>query len=221
MGVSRWKKPLCPPNVSAETVAMVRWGMVIDLKRCNGNGACTVACKAEQATPPGIWYAPVIEKETGKFPNAKRLFLPVLCNHCKDPPCLQACPSGAIVKRQDGIVHVEDETCIGSRACIAACPYGAMFFDDQQEGYFAPGLTPFEQAGYPRREKGVAMKCNFCVHRIDKGLQPACVETCPTRARIVGDLDDPESEASQMVRARPNFVLRPECKTDPSVIYLV
>ncbi len=200
---------------------MVRWGMVIDLKRCNGNAACAVACKAEQATPPGIWYAPVVEKEVGKYPNVKRLFLPVLCNHCKNPPCVKACPSGSLSKRADGIVHVNEDVCIGSRACVAACPYGEVFFDGKQEGYFATGLTPYEMQGYARRQKGVALKCNFCVHRVDKGLQPACVETCPTRARIFGDLDDPESETSQIIKSRSHFVLRPEAGTEPSVVYLV
>lgn len=198
---------------------MARWGMVIDLASCVGCYACSVACKAENGTPPGVWYAPVYEKEIGTYPTAKRVFLPTLCFHCKEPLCMKACPTGAITKRADGIVLVDQEKCCGSRACIAACPYGALSFVEEQQGAFGEELTPFEKA-FANHSAGTAQKCTFCAHRIDQGnYEPACVQTCPTRCRIFGDLDDPNSEISKVMRERNGVQPRPEAGTDPSVYY--
>ncbi|MXW88539.1 MAG: 4Fe-4S dicluster domain-containing protein, partial [Acidimicrobiaceae bacterium] len=111
---------------------MTRWGMVIDAARCVGCQACTVACKTENQSPLDAWYAPVIEWEEGEFPDATLNYLPVLCNHCEDAPCVTACPSGALTRRDDGIVMADEDVCIGSRACMTACPYGALhFFEDR------------------------------------------------------------------------------------------
>jgi len=198
---------------------MPRWGMIIDLDRCVGCYACSVACKAENGTPPGVWYAPVYEKEVGTYPTFKRVFLPTLCFHCKEPLCMKACPTAAISKRADGIVLVDQEKCCGSRACVAACPYGALTYVEKQEGAFGKELTPFEKAFGNHRE-GTAQKCTFCVHRIDQGnYEPACVQTCPTRCRIFGDLYDPNSEVSRVIRERDGAQPRPETGTDPSVYY--
>src|SRR3990172_2467528 len=127
-------------------------GMVIDLKRCIGCHACTVACKLENATPPGVFWTRVLEVETGKYPLAKRSFVPVLCNHCQDAPCLRACPSGATTQREsDGFVLGE------------------------LRSYYPAGFTPFEEAGYQRHQKGTVSKCSFCKDRLEQGLLPACV----------------------------------------------
>lgn len=200
---------------------MTRWGMVIDLSTCVGCYACTMACKVENGTPAGIWYAPVFEKETGHFPNVKRTFIPTLCMHCEDPPCLKACPTGAVRKREDGIVWVNEEVCCGSRACVAACPYGAMHFYAERSSEFGGELTPLEEVNLAKWTVGTVQKCTFCVHRIDQGrYEPACVETCPAKCRIFGDLDDPRSEVSRLIRNRNGGPPREELGTRPSVYYL-
>jgi molybdopterin-containing oxidoreductase family iron-sulfur binding subunit len=200
---------------------MARLGMIIDLARCVGCDACTIACKTENSTPPGIYYAPVFRKEVGKFPQAKVMFLPTLCMHCADAPCMKACPTGAISKREkDGIVLVDQDKCCGSKACIAACPYGALHFYEEEKGHYGEELTAPEKRGFKKYSPGTAQKCTFCVHRVDQGLEPACVTTCPTHCRIFGDLDDPESEVSRLMRERNSIALRPDAGTNPSVRYL-
>jgi molybdopterin-containing oxidoreductase family iron-sulfur binding subunit len=195
--------------------------MIIDLARCVGCDACTVACQTENGTPPGIHYAPVYRKEVGKFPQAKVVFLPTLCMHCADAPCMKACPTGAISKREkDGIVLVDQDQCCGSKACIIACPYGALHFYEEKAGHYGQDLTAPEQLGLEKFTPGTVQKCTFCVHRVDKGLEPACVITCPTHCRIFGDLDDPESEVSRLSRERNVVSLRPDAGTNPSVRYL-
>lgn len=200
---------------------MPHWGMVIDLDRCIGCYACTVACHVENGSPPGIWYAPVYEREIGVFPHVKRLFLPTLCMHCEDPACMKACPSKAISRRADGIVLVDQDVCCGTRACVAACPYGAMHYYEEGEGDFGRELTPFEQLVHGKFQAGTVQKCTFCVHRIDQGiLTPACVESCPTACRVFGDLDDPSSAPSKLISNHNGFALRPEAGTSPSVRYV-
>jgi len=199
---------------------MTRLGMVIDLERCVGCHSCAMACKVENGTPKGTLWGRVLEKEIGTYPSAKRVFLPVLCNHCKTPACKEVCPSGATVQREDGIVTVDYDKCIGCRYCVMACPYNIRVFMDSVDGYFDQGLTPYEQARYQEWQTGTVTKCTFCAHRVDKGQQPRCVETCPCAARTFGDLDDPNSEVSKLIRERNGQTLRPEVGTDPSVYYL-
>jgi len=198
---------------------MARYGMVIDLNICIGCNACAVACKAEHATPPGIFFGKVLEKEVGKYPAARRVFLPVLCNHCARPACMDVCPTGATWKRQDGVVLVDYDLCIGCRSCMEACPYGPRSFYKEADTYYADVKTPFEES-QQRYPEGVVMKCNFCVDRIDRGLDPACVATCPTECRIFGDLDDPESPVARLAAEKKARPLLAEKGLEPSVFYI-
>ena len=208
--------------------------MVIDLAKCVGCDACTVACKIENKSPGRIFYAPVLHAEVGKFPKARRVFIPTLCMHCDDPPCMKSCAAKAITKRSDGIVLVDEEKCVGSKACIPACPYGAMnFFDESQSLLYSEGPTPFDELAQAKFRIGTAQKCTFCNHRIDPGLEkglkpgidrdatPACVITCPTQCRIFGDLSDKDSAPSKLLGSREHISLRPEAGTGPNVLFLL
>jgi molybdopterin-containing oxidoreductase family iron-sulfur binding subunit len=202
---------------------MPRLGMVIDLKRCIGCNACTLACKQENGTPEGVHYARVITREVGAYPQTRRTFLPVLCNHCDDAPCAQACPSGATWIRNDGLVMVEREKCIGCRACAVACPYMNRHFLEKgllEHGYSTDGLSPYEAIKFAEFEEGTMTKCTLCAHRVDQGLEPACVITCPTDARIFGDLEPEDGKLQKLIRERKGWTLLPECNTKPSVFYL-
>lgn len=198
----------------------MRWGMVIDLKRCIGCYGCQLACKAEHGTPPGVFFARVLKQEEGQYPTVRQLSLPVLCNHCEDAPCIAACPTGASFKWEDGIVDIDHDLCVGCRACMMACPYTNRYFNDQPQHYFPQGMTPYEEARTQRHEQNVVMKCNFCRDRVRTGKPPACVANCPTIARTFGDLDDPLSEISVLIKERGGFTLHPELGTGPAVYYL-
>lgn len=176
-----------------------RYAMVIDLRRCFGCHACSVACKAEQDVPLGFFKNWVIQTEKGRYPLVRRQFVPVLCNHCEHPPCVKACPTRSTVQRADGIVTQEAATCIGCSYCIQACPYGMKYKDPQTK---------------------TAQKCDLCVHRVEQGMLPACVNTCNARARIFGDLNDPDSAVSRLIATNPVANLRPEMGTDPRVFYI-
>ena len=213
----------------------MRWGMVIDLKRCIGCYSCQVACKQEHFLPPDMFWGRVLVGEIGKYPSVQKQIYPVLCNHCKDAPCVESCPTGATIRREDGVVIINPNECTGCRYCLVACPYQARSFYDEEKEYFpGQGLTDLEIAGsklYPL-QKGTMLKCNFCAERIDNGLQhmlkpgvdreatPACVISCPARARYFGDLDDPDSEVSELIREKKGEQLKPDFETDPSVYYL-
>lgn len=176
-----------------------RWGMVIDLRKCFGCHACAIACKTEFDVPLGYWKSWVRYTERGTFPNVQRFFLPLLCNQCENPPCVDVCPTGATYKRKDGIVAQSEKDCIGCKACVQGCPYGARYSDPK---------------------KKVAQKCDFCVHRLEQGKLPSCVNTCNARARIVGDLNDPNSEISKVIAKNKVQALRTELGTDPRVFYI-
>lgn len=192
--------PASSVAAAKNTRTVARYGMLIDLRKCVGCQACSIACKAEFDVPLGVNRSWVEYTEKGTFPNVGRSFLPRLCNHCDDPPCVFVCPTGATYKReQDGVVVVDTGQCIGCKYCVQACPYDARF------------LNPVTK---------VADKCDFCIHRISKGLVPSCVNTCPAGARIFGDLNDPKSEISTMISKNPVSVLRPDMGTAPNVYYI-
>ena len=199
----------------------MKYGMVIDLRRCIGCYGCQVSCKAEHATPPGVFFARVVKRETGTYPNVLKVFLPMLCMHCDNPPCEEVCPTGATFKRPDGIVDIDRGICVGCRYCMQACPYEARYFHAKERFYFdGQGPTEYEATGYQQHPTGVVMKCNFCAHRLERGELPSCVVTCPARARTFGDLDDPESEVNRLIKDRGGAPLHPELGTGPSVYYL-
>ncbi len=176
----------------------LKWAKVIDHDRCIGCHACTTACKSENEVPLSVTRTYVKYADVGVFPQARRAFQVTRCNQCENAPCATACPTSAMHRRSDGIVDFDKSICIGCKACMAACPYDAIF------------INPDDHA---------AEKCNFCAHRIDVGLEPACVVVCPTEAILVGDLNDPDSKVSQIVNREPVSVRRPEKDTKPKLFY--
>jgi Fe-S-cluster-containing dehydrogenase component/formate-dependent nitrite reductase membrane component NrfD len=178
---------------------MATYGFAIDLRKCIGCHACTIACKAEHDIPIGVNRCWVKTVEKGVFPETRRFFFPVLCNQCTDAPCVRICPTNALFKRRDGIVDLHGDSCIGCRACMEACPYDQLFIDPNTR---------------------TAEKCNFCANRVENRLLPACVSVCPTECRIFGDLDDPASEVSRIYQREAFMVRKPEKGTGPKVLYL-
>jgi Fe-S-cluster-containing dehydrogenase component/formate-dependent nitrite reductase membrane component NrfD len=189
---------LTPAERAAASPPTPQWVKVIDQTRCIGCHACTTACKSENGVPVGVTRTYVKAVEVGRYPQVRRAFQVTRCNQCANPPCVAACPTGAMFRRADGIVDFDKRLCIGCKACIAACPYDAIF------------INPEDHA---------AEKCNFCAHRIDIGLEPACVVVCPTEAILVGDLNDPTSKVAAIVQRQPVSVRRPEKKTHPKLYY--
>jgi molybdopterin-containing oxidoreductase family iron-sulfur binding subunit len=213
--------------------------MVIDLEKCIGCRSCAVACKQHNGQPAGMWWNRVFTPGSefhGVPPEKGRMFfLPVHCQHCQNAPCEKVCPVDATYRHADGSILVDFERCIGCRYCMAACPYGVRQFnwEDPSQAMQRYGYQPGYRYGYPRdyrlqgrlvyvplRPKGVVEKCNFCVHYLALGLEPACVRACPGNARLVGDLDDPQSEISRLIRENNGFTLLPEKGTRPTVFYL-
>ncbi len=177
----------------------MNYGFVIDNRSCIGCHACSTACKSENQVPLGVYRTWVKYTETGTFPDTQRHFQVTRCNHCANPPCARICPTGAMYQRDDGIVEFNSEACIGCKACMQACPYDAIHIDPSSN---------------------TASKCHYCAHRVDIGLEPACVVVCPTHAIIAGDLDDPSSEISQLVSRQKVSVRKPEQGTAPKVFYI-
>jgi molybdopterin-containing oxidoreductase family iron-sulfur binding subunit len=200
---------------------IIRYGMVIDLNRCIGCHTCSMACKVENFTQPGIFWSFVEDQEIGTYPAVRRRFVPRLCMHCENPPCVDVCPSGASHKREDGIVLVDSDQCVSCQSCIVACPYGARYFLKEISGYFQLGLTPYEQFGFNRNKPGVAQGCTFCFHRLDKSEAPACVNACPVEARIFGDLNNPGSKVSELIGSKQIFQFHSDLTCKPSVYYLL
>jgi len=195
---------------------MARYGMVVDLERCNGCGTCAMACKVARGTPKGVAWSKVPRSEVGEFPHVDLQFVPRHCMHCREAPCVSVCPSGALEKRPDGIVTLDSDTCIGCRSCQKACPYDALSFVEAIAGYYSESGP----ASPTRHRVGAMEKCDFCRERIEAGGEPECVAACTGFARTFGDLDDPASEISRLISDRRGYPLRPEQGTVPSVFYL-
>ncbi len=218
-----------------------KWSMVIDLRKCVGCYACTVSCIAENKLPPGVVYRPVLSEEIGTYPNTTERYIPRPCMQCEDPPCVQVCPVHATWKRKDGIIEIDYDQCIGCRYCITACPYSARTFD---KGHYYTEDAPKtkEMVGkkarvyevepmfaygkpWPREDDdspiGNARKCHFCIHRVEKGMLPACVVSCIGRATYFGDANDSKSLVAELI-GKPNVMrLKEEMGTNPKVYYLL
>lgn len=227
----------------------VELGMVIDLQRCTGCGACNLACKNENNVQEGHAWSSRISRTTGTFPNVTWEYVPTLCNHCADAPCVNGCPTEAMYKGPGGITMHDPEACIGCKYCIVNCPYDVISFNEGEthefwrddeaamEGLTATPEETAEAAGGevmpydnpnretaehedPHRYKGVVEKCTFCYHRVREGELPACVEACPSDARIFGDLNDPESKVSELVSTYSSKRRKEEKGTEPKVHYV-
>ena len=225
---------------------MVKYAMAVDLDRCQGCRGCMEACKIENNTVESVFWMYVFRLESGEFPDTNMSFLPRPCQHCDNAPCVKVCPVGSRFKREDGLVLTDADRCIGCRYCELACPYGVNYFNwakpekRQYMDYDHPevervtggAIPPYQNPDLDRlygdeqrltagggHFKGVMEKCTFCVHRLDKGLDPACVSTCPVQALIFGDTEDEDSKVATMVNERPHFRLLEEVGTQPSVLY--
>lgn len=181
-------------------MATKKYGMVIDLRKCIGCEACSVACKSENGVSLGNFRTWVQMHEMGIYPNVAMHFVPRLCNHCDNAACVSVCPTGASYKRaEDGLVLINQDDCVGCKYCMVACPYGVRYLDE---------------------DKGVVDKCTFCVQRVESGLVPSCVNTCVGNARIFGDLNDPDSEISRFIATTPVQHLKPEAGLGANVYYV-
>lgn len=176
-----------------------RYAMLIDLRKCIGCDACAVACKSENDVPLGVWRSWVKKVEKGQYPHSKEFFLPIVCNNCENPICVTVCPVNASIRRPDGIVFIDPHRCIGCRYCMASCPYGVRYI-------------------HPVRK--IVEKCTWCHHRVDAGLEPACVLACPTSAIVFGDLNDPESRVAIEIAKNAVQVIKPELGTSPHAFYI-
>lgn len=228
-------------------MARKQYAMVIDLHTCVGCAACDIACKQENNVPIGFAWSNHMIETSGVFPNVHHRYIPTLCNHCSDAPCVANCPTTAMHKTSDGLTMIDPDKCIGCRACQLACPYGAIYYNDQEphaathEDNVAliPECTATRQEVIERtntpipvynptraetipgvRSKGVVEKCTFCDHRLANKELPACVEACPTGARIFGDMNNPESAPQLAISKNKPRVLQSEKGTKPNVFYI-
>lgn len=206
---------------------MTHLGMVIDTKACIGCNTCAVKCKQANNVPNGIRWNCILtdggsapDTMEGTYPNVRIRFYPVACQHCESPACTKACPTKATWKdEKTGIVRQNPEQCIGCRSCMMACPYAVRSYNKEEPEYYLD--MALGEADAPQHQAHTVEKCMLCVNRVERGLEPACIEVCPARARTFGDFDDPNSEVSRLIAKRSYEQLCPEKGTNPSVYYLV
>ncbi len=209
-----------------------RWGMTIDVNRCVGCQTCTVACKHENDTVPGVQWRKVLDVELGKYPDVERLFMVVGCQHCAEPSCVPVCPTGATKQREDGLVTMDYDLCIGCASCAVACPYQARTIVHDERWYFGQETVQEVHVAHDERI-GVAQKCTFCIDRVDDGLEaglkpgedplatPACASSCISQAIKFGDFNDPDSQVSKLTADRDFFQMHEELGNDPQIKYLI
>ena len=204
---------------------MTKLAIVIRQDRCIGCHTCSLACKMQNNIPQNMLWnrvltegCDIIDGAEGVYPNLSRSYLPLACQHCENPACLKVCPTGATYKDDKGRVEINYDKCIGCRMCMAACPYNARTFN-WNEPVRDPGHD-YGDASVPTREKGVMEKCTLCKERTDRGEEPMCVVCCPADARVFGDLDDPDSEVSQLAADERCYQLLEEKQTNPQVRYV-
>lgn len=203
---------------------MTRMALAINTERCIGCQTCTLACKMQNNVPDGMLWnrvitegSDIIDGAQGVYPDLTRSYLPIACQHCENPACLKVCPTGATYKDEQGRIEIDYDNCIGCRMCMAACPYNVRVFNwsDPVRGTGAN----YGDKDVPVRPKGVVEKCSLCKERTDRGQEPMCVQNCPYEARVFGDLDDPDSEISKILRTRNARTLLDHYGTNPSVFY--
>ena len=205
----------------------MRYGMAIDLRRCVGCQTCAIACKMSNNLPKDMMWLKVkdqsgttLDVATGEGKNLSMQYTPVNCMHCENPACVTACPTGATYKREDGIVAIDTDKCIGCRTCITACPYTDVRQYNAKEPEYQVDFA-LGAADAPVHKYNTVSKCTLCAGRVGRDEVPYCVEACPARARIFGDLDDPNSEISKVIASRETMRLLEEKGTEPNVYYLV
>ena len=205
----------------------MRYGMVIDLKRCSGCKTCSVVCKVANNIPNDIIWNRVLtegcdrfDSAEGTYPNLSRTYLPLACQHCENPACERVCPTGATYKDDKGRVEIDYDKCIGCRMCMSACPYNGVRSFNWEEPVFHMDYA-MGSKDEPEHQQHVVEKCTFCYHRTSQGIEPACMHLCVGRARFWGDLDDPTSEVSRLLAERSHKRLLEDRGTEPSTYYLV
>jgi molybdopterin-containing oxidoreductase family iron-sulfur binding subunit len=237
------------PVLAQSTLSGKKLGMVIDLQRCVGCGACVIACKNENNVQGDVAWASRISRTVGEFPNVRYEYIPTLCNHCENAPCVKGCPTSAMYKGEGNITMHDPAKCIGCRYCIINCPYAVIHFNERETHHFwrddepliegtttsaaevtqqvggtvIPYYNPdreLHQSGTGLRRKGIVEKCTLCNHRVIRGELPYCVDACPTDARIFGDLNDPNSEVNQILGKYRPWRLKEDLGTEPKVYYV-